>query len=433
MSTIWKEQFAQRVQGMVSSAAREILKITQQPDVISFAGGLPAPEAFPIDAIQAAACRVLESRGVQALQYSTTEGFLPLRKFIVEKMSRYGIVANEDNVLITTGSQQALDLIGKIFLDPDDVVLCEAPTYLGALQAFRAYQARFATVPIDDDGMRVDEIEPILRLHKNKIIYALPNFQNPAGTTISLARRQKLVALADAHGIPLVEDDPYGELRFEGDHLTPLVVLDGQLAIKRGATDDALDRGNVIYMSTFSKTLAPGLRLGWVVAPRQVIEKLVQAKQGTDLHTSTFDQMLAYEIVKEEGFLVNHVRMIRTLYIERRDEMLKAMQKYFPANVHWTTPKGGLFLWVTLPHGIDTKKLIGQAVAEQVAFVPGGAFYPAREALYRKNGDEWQLPLGHNTMRLNFSNASPSKIEEGIKRLARVIDRAMDKPEKAAA
>lgn len=433
MSTTWKEQYAQRVQGMVSSAAREILKITQQPDVISFAGGLPAPEAFPIDAIQAAVCRLLESRGVQALQYSTTEGFPPLRKFIVEKMSRYGVVATEDNVLVTTGSQQALDLIGKILLDPGDVVLCEAPSYLGALQAFRSYQAQFATVPIDDDGVRVDEIESILKLHKIKIIYALPNFQNPAGTTISLDRREKLVALADAYGAALVEDDPYGELRYEGDHLTPLLVLDKKLAIKRGGLGNGFDRGNVIYTSTFSKTLAPGLRLGWIVAPREVVEKLVQAKQGTDLHTSTFDQMLAYEIVRQEGFLVNHVRMIRTMYLERRDAMLKAMQKYFPANVRWTNPKGGLFLWVTLPYGIETGKLIGQAVEAKVAFVPGAAFYPERKALYRRNGEDQQLPVGHNTMRLNFSNASTSMIDEGIKRLARVIERAMDKQEKAAA
>lgn len=433
MSTPWKQQYAQRVQGMVSSAAREILKLTQQPDVISFAGGLPAPEAFPIDAIQAASCRLLESRGALALQYSMTEGFLPLRKFIVEKMSRYGIVANEDNVLITTGSQQALDLIGKILLDPGDVVLCEAPSYLGALQAFRAYQARFATVPIDDDGMRVEMIEPILRSSKIKIIYALPNFQNPAGTTISLERREKLVALADAYGAPLVEDDPYGELRYEGDHLPPLVVLDAEFSIKKGELRDGFDRGDVIYTSTFSKTLAPGLRLGWIVAPREVIEKLVQAKQGTDLHTSTFDQMLAFEIVKQEGFLVNHVRLIRALYKERRDAMLAALQKYFPPAAQWTKPKGGLFLWVTLPYGMDASKLLERAIADKVAFVPGVAFYPAQGALYGGNGHDNHLPMGHNTMRLNFSNASPAQIEEGIKRLARVIERAAKTLDKAVA
>ncbi len=250
MSTYWQSRYAQRVEGMVSSTVREILKVTK-PDVISFAGGLPSPDAFRIDAIKAAACRLLESRGAQALQYSTTEGFPPLPKFIVEKMSRYGIVANEGNVLMTTGSQQALDLIGKILLDPGDTILCEVPTYLGAIQAFRSYQARFVTVPVDDDGMRVDQLEPILKSRKIKIIYALPNFQNPAGTTIPLHRREKLAALAHAYGVPLVEDDPYGELRYEGEHLTPLVVFDERL----GKNGRAFEKGDVIYTSTCSETL----------------------------------------------------------------------------------------------------------------------------------------------------------------------------------
>jgi 2-aminoadipate transaminase len=416
MAIQWQDRYALRVEGMISSAVREILKFTQQPDVISFAGGLPSPEAFPLAEIERAACRLLEERGAQALQYSPTEGYAPLREFIVDKMARSGVRIDESNVLLTTGSQQALDLVGKILLDPIDTVLCEAPSYLGALQAFRAYQARFATVPIDDDGMRVAEIEPILRSRQIKIIYALPNFQNPAGTTIPLHRRQDLVSIARESGVALIEDDPYGELRYEGEHLPPLLRLDEESS----GGEQPLENSNVIYMSTFSKTLAPGLRLGWIVAPTQVIEKLVQAKQGADLHSSTFDQMLAYEIVKEDNFFTNHIQRIRAMYKVRRDAMLEAMQAHFPRGVQWTRPQGGLFLWVTLPLGMDAGELLMQAVKYKVAFVSGRPFFPPSD-LQRGNGHA-ALPVGHNTMRLNFSNASPEMIREGIKRLGHAIE-----------
>jgi 2-aminoadipate transaminase len=408
---------------MVSSIIREVLKITQQPDVISFAGGLPAPEAFPVEQIARAPQQILATIGTRALQYSPTEGYLPLRQFIVDKMARYGIHATEDNVLITSGSQQALDLIGKILIDPGDVVLCEAPTYLGALQAWMAYEARYVTVPADDDGMQVDLIEPILKKRKVKLIYALPNFQNPGGTTISLERRAKLVRLADKYNVPIIEDDPYGELRFEGEHLPPLVVLDERRQQQHHKNSSQFDHGNVIYTSTFSKTLAPGLRLGWIVAPREVTFKLVQAKQGTDLHSSTFDQYIAYEVVKPEGFFVDHVQKIRTMYKAHRDAMVAAMEKYFPPGVRWTRPNGGLFLWVTLPEGIDTYALLPVAVAHKVAFVPGAPFFP--ETLDQRPKRGKRLPVGHNTMRLNFSNASLSDIEVGIQRLGEVIAQAM--------
>lgn len=423
MTTHWQRHYAKRTTRMMSSIIREILKVTQQPDVISFAGGLPAPEAFPVEEIAQAPQRILSTIGTKALQYSPTEGYPPLRQFIVDKMARYGIVASIDNILITTGSQQALDLIGRIMIDPGDVILCEAPTYLGALQAWTAYGARYVTVPADDDGMQVDLIEPILKKRKVIFIYALPNFQNPGGTTISLERREKLVALADRYQVPIVEDDPYGELRFEGEHLPPLVMLDEQRQMKKHKDRQEFDYGNVIYTSTFSKTLAPGLRLGWIVAPREVAFRLVQAKQGADLHSSTFDQFVAYEVVRPEGFFVDHVRKIRTMYKEHRDAMVAAMEEYFPAEVKWTRPAGGLFLWVTLPEGIDATALLPEAVANKVAYVPGAPFFPVSVSERRQRADK--LPVGHNTMRLNFSNASVEEIDLGIRRLGQVIDRAM--------
>ena len=406
MGIKWAEFYALRVEGMKSSMIRELLKVTQEPDVISFAGGLPAPEIFPIKECEEACCKVLREEGALALQYSTTEGYLPLRRFVVEKMSRYGIKASEDNVLITQGSQQALDLIGKLFIDPGDVILLEAPSYVGAIQAFTSYQARYVTVPIDDDGMRVELVEEVLRKSRPKFIYVLPNFQNPGGTTLPLERRKRLVELAEHHGIPLIEDDPYGELRFEGEHIPSLVVLDAE------GRDNAhgFFEGNVIYMSTFSKTLAPGLRLGWVVAPAEVVSKLVQAKQGADLHTTTLTQMVAYEMVRT-GFLEGHVRKIREVYRERRNVMLKALEEYFPPGATWTRPQGGLFLWVTLPEEIDAMELLKDAVEAKVAYVPGVAFYADGR--------------GQNSMRLNFSYSQPEMIEEGIRRLARVVQRRL--------
>ena len=287
MSTAWTSRYAQRTKGVKSSAIRELLKLTQRPEVISFAGGLPAPDVFPTERFEEACSKVLRNFGKEALQYGATEGYEPLRAMIARHTSRYGINAGPENVLITSGSQQALDLIGKLLINPGDRVLVEAPTYLGALQAFNVYGAEYVSVPSDDDGIRTELLEAPLRSGP-KFMYILPNFQNPGGTTLSEGRRQELVLLADRFGIPIVEDDPYGQLRYEGEHLPPLVELDR--VNLRG--DDGYSIGNVIYLSTFSKILAPGLRVAWVVAPPDVLRKLVQAKQGTDLQTSTFGQML---------------------------------------------------------------------------------------------------------------------------------------------
>jgi 2-aminoadipate transaminase len=396
VTTDWDAVMAQRTKRMTSSIIRETLKLMSTPGIISLAGGMPAPELFPLREFQEACRYVLEHDGAAALQYGVTEGYPPLKQYLVSKMCKYGVPAEEENILIVNGSQQALDLIGKVFLDAGDTVLTDRPSYLGAIQAWTAYEAQFVTVPLDDNGTRVDLIEDILRREPVKFIYCLPNFHNPAGVTLSLERRQKLVDLAARHGLFIVEDDPYGELRFEGEDITPISVM---------------HKENTIYLSTFSKTLAPGIRLGWIVAPSKVISKLVQAKQGADLHTSTFVQMVVNDIC-QRGFLRQHVKHIRDTYRERCAGMLSAMERYFPQEVRWTRPRGGLFLWVILPEGTDCMELLKAAVEEKVAFIPGTAFYP--------DGNS-----GHNTLRLTFATASPEMIEEGIRRLGKAIERQL--------
>ena len=407
MKTPWEYRYAQRTQRMGSSAIRELLKLTEQPDIISFGGGLPAPDVFPVEEFNAACDRVLRNHGAMALQYSTTEGYLPLREMIARHSARYGIKITPENVLITSGSQQALDLLGKIFIDPGDRILVESPTYLAAIQAWNAYGAEFISVPMDSDGMNTDHLEEALRAGP-KFIYVLPNFQNPTGETLSIARRRTLIELADQYGVPVVEDDPYGQLRYEGEHLPSIVVLDSQYQ----DDDTACYRGNVIYLSTFSKTLAPGLRLGWVVAPPEVISKLVQAKQGADLHTATFNQLVAFE-VSRGGFLDRHIHTIREVYGERRDLMMAAMDREFPPEVSWTHPEGGLFLWGTLPGYMDAKDLLKTCLERKVAFVPGESFHPTGG--------------GKNTMRINFSNATHEEIELGIQRLGTSIGEKLAK------
>jgi len=398
MAAPWAHRYAQRTKSVKSSIIRELLKLTQRPEVISFAGGLPAPEVFPVARFQEACQRVLATQATTALQYGPTEGYRPLRELIVAQMGRYGIVATVDNILITSGSQQALDLIAKLLINRGDRILVESPTYLGALQAFDLMGAEYVTVPVDDDGLQTCNMEQALRSGP-KFMYILPNFQNPGGVTLSRKRRDELVELSDRYGIPIIEDDPYGQLRYEGEHISPLVVLDRTNL----ARDNGYKLGNVIYLSTFSKVLAPGLRVAWIVAPPDVIAKLVQIKQSTDLHTSTFTQMVVYEAARD-GFIDEHVKLIRATYKVRRDAMLSALNDFFPPEVSWTHPHGGLFLWVTMPPGVDSSRLLELALRQNVAFVPGEPFYP--------NGDTG------SHMRLNFSNAAPEQIREGIRRLS---------------
>jgi 2-aminoadipate transaminase len=408
MSTPWSHRYAQRTKYIKSSAIRELLKLTQRPEVISFAGGLPAPEVFPIKEFSEACQRVLAEKGKEALQYGATEGYGPLRELIAANMMRYGIVATPDNVMLTSGSQQALDLIAKLLINRGDRILIEAPTYLGALQAFAVFGAEYVSVPIDHDGLRTDLLDEALRSGP-KFMYLLPNFQNPGGVTLSRERREELVYMSNKYGVPIIEDDPYGQLRYEGEHVPPLVMMD-RVNLRR---DYEYKLGNVIYMSTFSKTLAPGLRLGWIVAPPDVIAKLVQLKQGADLHTSTFNQIVTYEVAKN-GFLDEHAKQIRSVYRERRDAMLAALDEFFPEEVTWTRPQGGLFLWVTLPHKMDSEELFDTALKNNVAFVPGASFYP--------EGDE-----GKRHMRLNFSYMECDRIHEGIRRLSVAVKSQMER------
>ena len=407
MQTPWEYRYAHRTQKMGSSVIRELLKFTEQPDIISFAGGLPAPEVFPVKEFQDACNTVLAEHGAQALQYSTTEGHRPLREMIARHTSRYAVEVTADNILITSGSQQALDFIGRLFINRGDYIVVESPTYLGALQAWNAYGAQYISVRMDENGMVVDELEEALRKGP-KFIYVLPNFQNPSGSTLSLERRQQLVEMADRYGVPIVEDDPYGQLRYEGEHLPSVVYLDSQYRGPNGGHYS----GNVIYLSTFSKLLAPGLRLAWVIAPPEVIRKLVMTKQAADLHTSSFNQYVAYEVGKG-GFLDEHVKVIRQVYKERRDVMLEMMEEMFPPEMRWTHPQGGMFLWGMMPEGMDAAEVLKSALERKVAFVPGAAFHA--------NGG------GANTMRINFSYSSPDTIREGITRMGTVLKELLHK------
>ena len=403
MSTVWEQRFAHRTQRMGSSAIRELLKLTEHPEFISFAGWLPAPEVFPVEKVTEAVDTLMKEMPTQALQYSTTEGYRPLREHLARKMSEPGIAIGKDDILITSGSQQALDLIGKLFIDPGDRVIVEAPTYLGALQAWNAYEADYVCVRSDEQGMVVEELAEALRSNP-KLIYLVPNFHNPSGATLTLERRKLLVKMADEAGVPIVEDDPYGQLRFEGDALPSLLTLDVQNRRDAGATNGYM--GNVIYLSTFSKILAPGLRVAWAIAPVPVMRKMVHAKQGSDLQTSTFNQMLAYEVARE-GYLDSHIEIIRNIYRERRDVMLAAMKQHMPPGARWNKPEGGMFLWCTLPDGVSSSVLLQHCLKNKVAFVPGDSFFPCEG--------------GENTMRLNFSNAKPEMIREGIARLGAAI------------
>ncbi len=395
----WDSRLAHRTQRMKSSVIRELLKLTTQPNIISFAGGLPAPELFPLREFDEACHYILQTAGQIALQYSPTEGFPPLKGYLAEVMSKYGIQVEADNILMVSGSQQGLDLLGKLFIDRDDCIVCSRPTYLGALQAWNAYEGHFYTVPLDDDGMVVEEIVPILKNgHRPRMVYVLPNFHNPAGTTLPLDRRERLVEIAREYDLVLIEDDPYGELRFEGDDITPIF----RMAPER-----------TIYMSTFSKTLAPGIRLAWVVAPKPLIAKLVQAKQGADLHTGTLVQMVTDDIC-QRGFLKQHVKKLRTVYKNRRDAMVDAIDEHWPEESRYTCPAGGLFLWARTPEQINTRDFLEDAVEAKVAYVPGFAFYPGEQG-------------GEHFMRLNFSNASEEMINEGIFRLGKAMKNKLTK------
>jgi 2-aminoadipate transaminase len=398
-------RFAKRMRGLKASAIREILKVTDMPDVISFAGGLPAPELFPVAQFAEACREVLETQGAAALQYSVTEGYPPLREWVAAYLHEtIALECSADQVLIISGSQQGLDLIGKVLLDPGDTVIIENPAYLGAIQAFDAYEARYVNVGTDDDGILIDDLEQALREgvragKRPKLLYLVPNFQNPSGITLTLARRKAVIELCARFGVPIFEDDPYGRLRYSGEHIPSITALAGGT--------------NCIYMSTVSKTIAPGMRIAWLVtSDRALFEKIVPAKQAADLHTSSFTQRAVYAYARRPGQVESHVREMLPVYSRRRDVMLAALAEHMPEGTTWTRPDGGLFLWARMPHGIDTQDLLNHASREKVAFVPGAPF--------------WVNCDVRNTMRLNFSNSSDEKIMEGIDRLGKLVKASLD-------
>jgi 2-aminoadipate transaminase len=381
-------QQARRAERMNPSIIREILKVTERPGVISLAGGLPSPDTFPVEAMREAAERVLRDSPREALQYAASEGYGPLREWVAGQLDAQGMRVDADQVLITTGSQQGLDLAGKILVDAGSRVAVESPTYLGALQAFTPYEPEFVTVPCDDDGPIPEE----LHVAKGaRFLYALPNFQNPSGRCMSASRRDALMDKVQALGLPVLEDNPYGDLWFDEPPPAPL---------------SSRWHDGTVYLGSFSKVLAPGLRLGYLVAPKPLFPKLLQAKQAADLHTPSFNQRVVHEVIRD-GFLLKHVPTIRERYKAQRDAMRVAMERHMPRGCRWTVPVGGMFFWVQLPEGMDAMKLLPHAVENGMAFVPGAAFY----ADHPRPG----------TLRLSFVTVSAERIEQGIAALAKTL------------
>ncbi len=391
-------QFADRMGRIKASDIRELLKLTAQPHIISFAGGLPAPELFPVADIKAAMDAVLDEQGQVALQYGQTEGWAPLRAQIVQRMAdKNAIHTSPDNVILTAGSQQGLDFCGKLFLNPGDVVVLESPSYLGAINALNAYQPNFVEVPTDDNGMIMEELDKILSTTENvKLIYVIPDFQNPSGRTWPLERRKQFMEIIKKHGIPAIEDNPYGDLRFKGEYQPALKSLDTE--------------GLIIYMGTFSKILAPGFRVGWTCASDEIVGKLNLIAQGAVLQTSTITAMVISKYL-EMFDIDKHVEKIREVYKHRCQLMIQTMKENFPPEAKFTDPDGGLFTWVELPPQVNTRDLAAKALEKGVAFVPGDGFYPSGETKC--------------CMRLNYSCMPDERIVEGIKRLAEVIKEAL--------
>jgi DNA-binding transcriptional MocR family regulator len=388
----WAEHYAPRAGRITASEIRELLKLLGQPGIVSFAGGIPDPALFPRAVVAAAFRRILDDPAAArtALQYSISEGWLPLRQWLVGHMAGQGVACTPEHLLITNGSQQALDFLGKLFIAPGEVVLAARPTYLGALQAFSAYEAAYAAFPGLGDGTPAKG--------RAKLGYVMPDFANPSGRTLGLAERHTVLATARERDVLLIEDAAYEQLRYDGEPLPSLLALDSAAG--------GIDAGRVIQCGTFSKTVVPGLRIGWIVAPRPVIQKLVLIKQASDLHTSALNQMVMHEVAA--AIVPGHVAALRAAYRLRRDAMLRALEAHMPEGVSWTRPMGGMFVWLTLPEGLDGAHILQRAVAEaRVAFVPGDAFFPDRSV--------------RNALRLSFSLNDPAEIDAGIGRLGRLL------------
>jgi len=385
--------FSERAKGMQASFIREILKVTQQPEITSFAGGLPSPATFPVEIMQAAFDKVLSTNGKVALQYGPTDGYMPLRQWIADSLSQNGAKISPEQVLMVSGSQQALDLIGKVLIDEGSKVLVETPSYLGALQAFSVYRPEFHSVPSDEHGLIPSSLDSIAE--GARLLYALPNFQNPTGRSLSVERRQQLVETCARLNLPLIEDDPYGALSYTGQPSPKMIAMNPE---------------GVIYMGSFSKVLTPGIRLGYVVAPLPMVRRLELAKQAADLHTAQLTQMVVHEVVKD-GFLDKHIPTIRELYGNQCKAMLDAMDEHFPKEATWTKPDGGMFIWVELPKHINAMELLDEAIKNKIAFVPGAPFYANEPAT--------------NTLRLSFVTVPPDRIRAGIEVLGKLIKARM--------
>lgn len=386
-------KFAKRMDYLKASEIRELLKLTENPEVISFAGGLPAPELFPVEELARATEAVLRESGEKALQYGPTDGLTPLREKIAKRMEKFGFKSEVENILITSGSQQGLDFSARVFLNEGDIVICESPSYLGAINAFKACMPKFVEIEMDAEGMIMEDLEEVLKTRENvKMIYVIPDFQNPTGKTWSIERRKRLLELANKYDLPIIEDNPYGDIRFEGE-IPP--------SIKSFDTE-----GRVIFLGTFSKTFCPGMRIGWVIADEEILHKYNFIKQGADLQTSSIAQRQIDKYL-EMYDLDAHIDNLKKVYRKRRDVMMEAIKEHFPENVTYTYPEGGLFSWVVLPKHVNAREIMPRVLEQNVAFVPGGSFFP-------NGGNE-------NTFRLNYSNMSEEKIKEGIARLGKVL------------
>lgn len=392
-----KYNFADRMDGLNENVIREIFKLTQMPDIISFAGGLPSPESFPVSELKEISSKVIEKQGAQILQYGTTEGYNPLREFIVSWVKRYGIETGTDNVLIISGSSQGIDLMGKSFINPGDYVAVENPTFLSAIQTLKGYQANILPLDIDEQGMVTQGLEEKLQKYKPKLLYIIPHYQNPTGITLSLERRKEFMDIISRTDTIVIEDDPYVELRYysdlasKGERLPALKSMD--------------EKDQVVYLGSFSKIVSPGLRVGYVVADKEILRRMIICKQANDLHTSNLSQAVVYEFATTG--LIKHIKSITSDYCKKRDYMIEMLDRYLRGKVSWTHPDGGLFIWIALPKGMDSQELLQSAVLKKVAFIPGFPFFA-------EGG-------GENTLRLNFSNATLENIELGIKRLAEII------------
>lgn len=394
-----ENKFAERARLVKSSETREILKVTEQPEVISFAGGLPAPELFPVEDLKTACHAVLNEDGAASLQYSPTEGYIPLREAICKRMQEIGVYSTVKDILITSGSQQAIDLTGRLFINDKDVIICESPTYLAAINAFKSYNAEFVEIEMDENGMMMDHLEKKLQEYPNaKLIYTIPDFQNPTGRTLTLQRRKRMIELANQYDVLIVEDNPYGSVRFAGEALPPVKHFDTE--------------GRVIYISTFSKIFAPGLRIGWVCANESFIDKYVSFKQSADLHTDSFAQRITAKYM-ELYDIEEHIKKIRAVYKARCTEMLACIKEFFPKDLSYSKPEGGLFIWIELPEGVNSTLIFAECLKNNVACVPGVPFFP--------NGTQ------KDGLRLNYSNMSKEQIIEGMKRIGEVLHRELAK------